>query len=123
MSKNTIPYFQYVKEILTRETGIPISLKNYYKFPVLFPLLLKHYFGITQSNELIARGIEIRRHDAPNFIKQFQTELLYTLFDCKESAEVISKGYRILLCNNILRFRLEYSGQGLKEGTSNSSRP
>ena len=54
---------------------------------------LKHYFGITQSNELIARGIEIRRHDAPNFIKEFQTELVYTLFDCKDSAEVISKGF------------------------------
>ena len=54
---------------------------------------LKHYFGITQSNELIARGIEIRRHDAPNFIKEFQTELLYTLFDCKDSAEVLSRGY------------------------------
>jgi len=82
MSKNTIPYFQYVKEILTRETGIPISLKNYYKFLVLLPLVLIHYFGITQSNELIARGIEIRRHDAPNFIKEFQIEMLYTLFDC-----------------------------------------
>jgi DNA polymerase elongation subunit (family B) len=42
---------------------------------------------------LIVRGIEIRRHDAPNFIKEFQTEVLYTLFDCKDSAEVISKGY------------------------------
>jgi DNA polymerase elongation subunit (family B) len=54
---------------------------------------LKHYFGITQTSELIARGIEIRRHDAPNFIKEFQTELLYTLFDCRDSAEVLSKGY------------------------------
>ena len=45
------------------------------------------------ANELIARGIEIRRHDAPNFIKEFQTELLYTLFDCKDSGEVLSKGY------------------------------
>ncbi|MGB7953873.1 MAG: DNA polymerase domain-containing protein [Candidatus Nitrosopolaris sp.] len=56
-------------------------------------IALKHYFGITQSTELIARGIEIRRHDAPNFIKEFQTELLYTLFGCKDSAEVLSKGY------------------------------
>jgi DNA polymerase elongation subunit (family B) len=54
---------------------------------------LKHYFGITQNNELIARGIEIRRHDAPYFIKEFQSELLYKLFDCKDSAEVLSKGY------------------------------
>ncbi|MDQ6866781.1 MAG: hypothetical protein M3044_23535 [Thermoproteota archaeon] len=53
----------------------------------------KHYFGITHANGLIARGIEIRRYDAPNFIKEFQTELLYTLFDCKDSAQVLSKGY------------------------------
>jgi len=92
--------FEYVREILATEMGLPISLEHHYKFLVLLPLeadekmeALKHYFGITQSNELIARGIEIRRHDAPNFIKEFQTELLYTLFDCKESAAVISKGY------------------------------
>lgn len=54
---------------------------------------LKHYFGITQSGELIARGIETRRHDAPNSIKQFQTELLYTLFNCENSDEVFSTGY------------------------------
>jgi DNA polymerase elongation subunit (family B) len=92
--------FESVKDALRRETGLPISLENYYKFLVLLPLeadekmeALKHYFGITHTNELIVRGIEIRRHDAPNFIKEFQTELLYTLFDCKDSAEVISKGY------------------------------
>ena len=92
--------FESVKDALRRETGLPISLENYYKFLVLLPLeadekmeALKHYFGITHGNELIARGIEIRRHDAPNFIKEFQTELLYTLFDCKDSAEVLSKGY------------------------------
>ena len=92
--------FENVNKVLARETGLPISLENYYKFLVLLPLeadekieALKHYFGITHAKELIAKGIEIRRHDAPNFIKEFQTELLYTLFDCKDSAEVISKGY------------------------------
>jgi DNA polymerase elongation subunit (family B) len=55
--------------------------------------VLKHYFGITHNNELIARGIKIRRHDVPNFITQFQTELLCTLFDCKDIGEVMSKGY------------------------------
>jgi DNA polymerase elongation subunit (family B) len=39
------------------------------------------------------REEEIRKHDVPNFIKEFQTELLYILFDCKDSAEVLSKGY------------------------------
>jgi DNA polymerase elongation subunit (family B) len=89
-----------LKDALRRETGLPISLEHHYKFLVLLPLeadekmeALKHYFGITYSNELMARGIEIRRHDAPNFIKEFQTELLYTLFDCKDSAEVLSNGF------------------------------
>jgi DNA polymerase elongation subunit (family B) len=92
--------FESVKDALRRETDLPISLENYYKFLVLLPLeagekmeALKHYFGITQGNELIARGIEIRRHDVPNFIKEFQTELLYTLSDCKDSADLVSKGY------------------------------
>jgi DNA polymerase II len=68
--------FENVNKILSREAGLPISLEHHYKFLVLLPLeadvkmeALKHYFGITHTNELIVRGIEIRRHDAPNFIK------------------------------------------------------
>lgn len=37
--------------------------------------------------------LKIRRPDIPDFIKQFQTQLLYTLFDCKDSSEVKKKGY------------------------------
>ncbi len=92
--------YENARDMLARETGLPISLEHHYKFVVLLPLeadermeVLKHYFGITYDGELVARGIKIRRHDAPNFIKEFQTELLYTLFDCKDSAEVICKGY------------------------------
>ena len=92
--------FECVKNTLTRETGLPMSLEHNYKFLVLLPLeadhrmeALKHYFGITHAGELIARGIEIRRHDSPNLIKGFQTELLYTMFDCNDLAEVFSKGY------------------------------
>ena len=48
--------------------------------------VLKHYFGITHNNELIAQGIKIRRHDVLNFITQFHTELLCTLFDCNCNA-------------------------------------
>jgi DNA polymerase elongation subunit (family B) len=55
---------------------------------------LKHYFGITYDGELITRGIETRRHDTPNFIKQFQYDLLHTLFSyLKDSSEVTTKGY------------------------------
>ena len=96
----TFDDFVSVKDILARETGLPITVETCYKFLVLLPLeadekfeALKHYYGITHTNELIVRGIEARRHDAPNFIKDFQSELLYTLFDCKDSAEIVSRGY------------------------------
>ena len=53
-----------------------------------------HYFGITFDGEIITRGIETRKHDTPNFIKQFQYDLLHILFsDRKDSSEVTTKGY------------------------------
>jgi DNA polymerase elongation subunit (family B) len=89
-----------IRCILSKETGLSISVDYHYKFLVLLPLeadekieVLKHYFGITYDNELVVRGIEIRRHDVPAFIKRFQTQLLYTLFDCKDSSEILTRGY------------------------------
>ena len=98
-------------DVLSKEAGLPISVDCHYKFLVLLPLeadekieVLKHYFGITHNEELVVRGIEIRRHDIPNFIKQFQTQLLYTLFDCKDADEVVTKGYEdaLLLVTNAI---------------------
>jgi DNA polymerase elongation subunit (family B) len=41
------------------------------------------------DGELVTRGIETRRHDTPKFIKDFQRELLYTLFDANSTTEII----------------------------------
>ena len=75
-----------------------VTLEYHYKFVVLLPLeadekleALKHYFGITYEGELITRGIETRRHDTPKFIKDFQRELLYTLFDANSTTEIIDR--------------------------------
>jgi len=89
----------------------------YNKFLVLLPLeadenieVLKHYFGITFDNELVARGIEIRRHVVPAFIKRFQTQLVYTFFDCKDSSEVLTKGYEdaLLLVTQSYRYHNDW---------------
>jgi DNA polymerase elongation subunit (family B) len=93
---------QYEKlvNVLCRVTGLPISIEHNFKFLVLLPLeasekieALKQYYGVTHDGKLVVRGIEIRRHDTPKFIKEFQTELLSTLFDCKDVKEIIDKGY------------------------------
>jgi DNA polymerase elongation subunit (family B) len=90
--------YDELKAIVGKNTGMSLSLEYHYKFIVLLPLeadekleALKHYFGITYDGELVMRGIETRRHDSPNFIKQFQTELLYSLFDCDNTAGIYDK--------------------------------
>jgi DNA polymerase elongation subunit (family B) len=95
------PTNQYEKivSILHREAGLPISLEHNFKFLVLLPLqadekieALKQYYGVTQERHLVVRGVEVRRHDTPKFIKA-QTELLSALFDCENVEEIINKGY------------------------------
>jgi DNA polymerase elongation subunit (family B) len=92
--------YSQVVDALHREIGLPISIEHNFKFLILLPLeaseqmeALKQYYGITHEGELVVRGIEARRYDTPRFIKQFQTELLHTLFDCKDIEEVVNKGY------------------------------
>jgi DNA polymerase elongation subunit (family B) len=48
---------------------------------------------VTHEGRLVVRGVEIRRHDTPNLINQFQTELLSTLFDCNSQIGIQNKGY------------------------------
>jgi DNA polymerase elongation subunit (family B) len=92
--------YENIVNILRRETGLPISIEHDFKFLVLLPLeasekieALKQYYGVTQTGQLVVRGVEIRRHDTPKLINKFQTELLCTLFDCKDAKEIVEKGY------------------------------
>jgi DNA polymerase elongation subunit (family B) len=112
--------YKQVIDTLSKETGLSISVDYHYKFLVLLPLeadekieVLKHYFGITFDNELVVRGIEIRRHDVPAFIKRFQTHLLYTLFDCKNSSEIVTKGYENALLLVTQAIDTIMTGEGL----------
>jgi len=90
--------YEKLKEIISKEVGLSLSLEYHYKFLVLLPLeadekleALKHYFGITYDGESVMRGIDTRRHDAPRFIKNFQTELLLALFDCDKLEDITNR--------------------------------
>ena len=96
----TADQYEKLVSILHRETGLPISIEHDFKYLVLLPLeadenieALKQYYGITHGGQLVVRGIELRRHDTPNIIKEFQTELLSTLFDCEDVKDILNKGY------------------------------
>jgi DNA polymerase elongation subunit (family B) len=115
--------YENVLEILSSETGLCISLDYHYKFLVLLPLeadekieALKHYFGITFDGEIITRGIETRRHDTPNFIKQFQYDLLHILFsDRKDSNDVTTKGYEDALLLVTQAIDKIMTGEGIEQ--------
>jgi DNA polymerase elongation subunit (family B) len=92
--------YDKVVNILRSETDLPISIEHDFMFLVLLPLeasekieALKQYYGVTHTGQLVVRGVEIRRHDIPKFVKEFQAEVLSTLFDCKDSKEITYKGY------------------------------
>jgi DNA polymerase elongation subunit (family B) len=114
--------YSQVIDTLSKQTGLSISVDYHYKFLVLLPLeadeaieVLKHYFGITFDNDLVVRGIEVRRHDVPAFIKRFQTQLLYTLFDCKDSSEILTKGYENALLLVTQAIDTIMTGEGLDD--------
>jgi DNA polymerase-2 len=69
-------------EILTR-TGLPIGLDGVYRWVAFMPSrvdaripVANRYFGVFQSGEIKVRGIELRRHDTPDFIKELQQQML-----------------------------------------------
>jgi DNA polymerase elongation subunit (family B) len=96
--------YEEIMNKLIKATGLDMTLEFHYKFLVLLHVeadekseARKHYYGLTNDNRLITRGIDTRRHDSPTFIKQFQTSLLLTLFDCNNSEEVLKTGYETAL--------------------------
>jgi DNA polymerase elongation subunit (family B) len=66
---------------------------------------LKQYYGVTQTGQMVVRGVEIRRHGTPKLTKEFQTELLCTLFDCKNANEIFDKGF-----DNLISTSVSYKG-------------
>ncbi|MEM3079441.1 MAG: DNA polymerase domain-containing protein, partial [Thermoproteota archaeon] len=80
---------------ISEKTGLPIALDKHFKFLVLLkqesdPSLdaARRYFGKLTNGELFYRGIELRRHDCPTFIKRFETRLMEILFDAEKAEEI-----------------------------------
>ncbi|MGQ9781161.1 MAG: DNA polymerase domain-containing protein [Nitrososphaeria archaeon] len=92
------------EELATRisdETTLPMSLDRHFKFIAFLPLkcdhsssALKRYFGLTYDGEVEARGIELRRHDTPSFVRRFQVELIRQVLDCEDIQELYLNGVR-----------------------------
>lgn len=67
-------------------TGLHIALDGVYKWVAFLPsrknedvAVPNRYFGVFKNGEIKTRGIETRRHDTPEFIRDTQTEILEIL--------------------------------------------
>ncbi len=82
--------YDALSQKISRHIELPIALDHHYKFLLMLPLesdqlgvmeAQKRYFGLLTDGQVVTRGIEIRRHDCPRFIKTFQTQLIRHLFE------------------------------------------
>jgi DNA polymerase II len=75
--------FQPLVEEIHERTKLPLALDGIYRWICFLPSrqnkkvpVANRYFGVFQSGEIKCRGIELRRHDTPLFIKELQQEAL-----------------------------------------------
>jgi DNA polymerase elongation subunit (family B) len=95
--------YEKLRKDISQHAKIPITLDHHYKYLLLLPLesdpsgsmkAQKRYFGMLTNGELLTRGIECRRHDHPPLVKNFQKNLIRTLFDAPTTSEVHNQGYK-----------------------------
>ena len=78
--------FQPLLDEIKNRTSLPIALDGIYKWVAFLPsrrnkkiAVPNRYFGVFQNGEVKTRGIEIRRHDTPEFIRETQMQILERL--------------------------------------------
>ena len=90
--------YEELSKTIQRETDLPITVDNHYKFIVFLRQethpdveAMNHFFGKLTDGGFNCRGIDLRRRDCPVFFKNFQKRLMEILFDADSSQEVIEK--------------------------------
>jgi DNA polymerase II len=78
--------FQPLLDEIRTRTSLPIALDGVYKWVAFLPsrqnkkiAVPNRYFGVFQDGEIKTRGIEMRRHDTPEFIRETQMRILEIL--------------------------------------------
>ncbi|MGE0131489.1 MAG: DNA polymerase domain-containing protein [Blastocatellales bacterium] len=85
-------------EMITRETGIEMSLEGVYRWLVFTPSKIKssrpvaaRFYGVFTDGQMKIRGLACRRHDTPEFIKQAQEQMLAVLAKAHSVEELQQK--------------------------------
>jgi len=82
--------------MIENETGFEISLAHHYRYLVLLPQeadpnieAARRFYGKLTDGRVYYRGIELRRHDYPPFLKQFQDKLLGIVLEAETASEIV----------------------------------
>jgi DNA polymerase II len=94
------------KELLAeieRRTGLPVALEGIYRWVVflssrVYPnrAVANRYFGVFQDGTIKVRGIEARRHDAPEWVSRTQMEIVQALARPADPREALPEVTRLV---------------------------
>lgn len=82
-----------LSRIISKETGIRMDVEGRYKWIVFLPSkgtnigALNRYYGLFEDNTLKARGVELRQHNTPMFLKHLQKGMLKALSKANNAQE------------------------------------
>jgi DNA polymerase elongation subunit (family B) len=82
---------------ISSKTGIRMDVEGHYRWIVFLPCkelevgALNRYYGMFDSGELKVRGIELRQHNTPRFLRSLQSDMLNVFSDANNSEEFIKK--------------------------------
>jgi DNA polymerase elongation subunit (family B) len=104
---------QEITQKIVEKTHIPISYdpnSDFFKFICFLPTkanpdigALNRYWGFKSAGKIKVRGLELRRHDAPPFIKDFQLEAITCISQADEP-----NNFQKLLRNTLKPLLLDY---------------
>ena len=90
--------FKQLADRIIHETGFRILVANHYRYLVLLTQeadpeieAARRFYGKLVSGRVYYRGIELRRHDYPRFLKEYQQKLLETLLEAETASDITSK--------------------------------
>lgn len=84
-------------EIASREIGIPLECKGHFRWIVFLPNrtngagALNRYYGLDTNGKMKVRGIETRRKDTPQIVRNLQDSMLACLAEAKTASEFYLK--------------------------------
>jgi DNA polymerase elongation subunit (family B) len=91
-------YMELASEI-TEETSLPMNMDNHFRYLVLLtkttdPVIVaaNRYYGKLMDDRLFYRGIELRRHDTPEYICKMQLDMINALFRHESIEQVETRG-------------------------------